>query len=136
MYLYEKVIIRLDELRQFLKECKYPEHVINKSIFYAQLQGPAPNPESSKNVIPFVTIYYPNIDNKSLMQTIKNKFKNTRNEHLKSIYKDTNFTLPLKQPKHLYKELVSSRFISNLKHIRKPELINTVINDAKYAEFI
>ena len=36
----EKVIIHLDELRQFLKECKYPEHVISKSIFNAKLQGP------------------------------------------------------------------------------------------------
>ena len=43
----EKVIIRLDELRQFLKECKYPEHVISKSIFNAKLQGPALNPERS-----------------------------------------------------------------------------------------
>ena len=28
----EEVIIRLDKLRQFLKECKYPEHVISKSV--------------------------------------------------------------------------------------------------------
>ena len=54
------------------------------------------------------------------MQTVKNKFKNIRNEHLKSLYKDTNFILSLKQPKNLYRELASSRFISNLKHIRKP----------------
>ena len=59
----EKLIIRLDELRQFLKECKYPEHVI--SIFNAKFQGPKPNPKRSKNIIPFVTTYYPNIDNKS-----------------------------------------------------------------------
>ena len=91
----EKVIIRLDELRQFLKECKYPEHVISKSIFSAILQGPAPNPERSKKVIPFVATYYPNIDNKSLMKTVKNKFKNIRNEHLRSKYKDTNFILSL-----------------------------------------
>ena len=116
----EKVIIHLDELRQFLKECKHPEHVINKSIFNAKLQGPAPNHERSENVILFVTIYYPNIDNKSFIQTVKNKFKKLRNAHLKSIYKDTNFILSLKQPKNLYRELASSRFISNLKHIRKP----------------
>ena len=79
----EKVIIRLDELRQFLKECRYPEYVISKSIFNAKLQGPAANSERSRNVIPFVTTCYPNIDNKSLMQTVKNKFKNIRNEHLK-----------------------------------------------------
>ena len=62
-------------------------------------------------VIPFVTTYYPNIDNKSLIQTVKNKFKNIKNEHLKSTYKDTNFILSLKQPKSLYGELASSRFI-------------------------
>ena len=37
----EKVISRLDELRQFLQECKYSEHVISKCIFNAKLQGPA-----------------------------------------------------------------------------------------------
>ena len=89
------MIIHLDELRQFVKECKYPEHVISKSIFNAKLQGPALNPERSKNVVPFVATYYPNIDNKSLMKTVKNKFKNIRNEHLRSKYKDTNFILSL-----------------------------------------
>ena len=54
------------------------------------------------------------------MQTVKNKFKNIRNGHLKSIYKDTNFMLSLKQPKNLYRELAYSRFISNFKNIRKP----------------
>ena len=53
------------------------------------------------------------------MQTVKNKFKNIRNDHLKSMYKDTNFILSLKQPKDLYRELASSRFISNFKNIRK-----------------
>ena len=54
------------------------------------------------------------------MQTVKNKFKDIKNEHLKSIYKDTNFVLSLKQPKKLYRKLASSRFISNFKIIRKP----------------
>ena len=111
--------IRLDEWRLFLKECKYLEHVISKSIFNAKLQGPAPNPDRSKSVIPFVTTYYPNIDNKSLIQTVKNKFKNIKNEPPKSTYKDTNFILSLKQPKSLYGELASSRFIW-FKNVRKP----------------
>ena len=86
---------------------------MNQSTFKAKLEGPAPNSERNKNVIPFVTAYYLNIDNKSLMQIVKNKFKNIRNEHVKSIHKDTNFILSLKQPKKLYRELASSRFISN-----------------------
>ena len=51
---------------------------------------------------------------------MKNKFKNIRKEHIRSIYRDTNFKLPLKQPKNLYRELTSSRFISSFKNIRKP----------------
>ena len=53
------------------------------------------------------------------MQTVKNKFKNTRNGHLECIYRDTNLILSLKQPKNLYRELTSSRFIPNFKNIRK-----------------
>ena len=41
----EKSIIRLDELRQFSRDCKYPEHVISKSISNAKPQGLAPNPD-------------------------------------------------------------------------------------------
>ena len=115
----EKVIIHLDELRQSLKECKCPEHVIRKSIFNAKRHGPAANPERNQNVTLFVTTYYPNINNKSLMKTVKNKFKNIKNEHFKSIYKDTNLVLSLKQPKRFYRKLTSSRFISSFGN-RKP----------------
>ena len=51
---------------------------------------------------------------------MKNKLENIKNDCLKSIDKKTNFILSLKQPKKLYRELASSRFISNFKNIRKP----------------
>ena len=54
------------------------------------------------------------------METVKNKYKNIRHEHLKSVFKDINFILSLKQPNNLYKELASSRFTSNFRNIRKP----------------
>ena len=79
----EKVVIRFDELRQFLKNCKHLEHVMIKNIVSAELQGPALNPKRNKNLIPFATAYYPHIDHKSLMQTMKNKLKNTKNEQRK-----------------------------------------------------
>ena len=41
-------------------------------------------------------------------------------QHSRSIYKDTNFILSLRQPKYLFRELTSSRSISNFKNIRKP----------------
>ena len=43
------------------------------------------------------------------MEIVKNKFKNIRNKHFSSIYKDTNFILPLKQTKNRrqYKGILS-----------------------------
>ena len=35
------------------------------------------------------------------------------------MYKDKNFILSLKQPNNLYREWISSRFISNFKNIKK-----------------
>ena len=82
-------MIRLDELTQFLKECQYPEDVITKVFSMQNFKvRPAPNREKSKNVILFIITYYANIDNKSLMQTVKNKFKNVRNKYLKSTNKE------------------------------------------------
>ena len=132
----EEVIIQLDKLRQFSKECKYPEHVISKSIFNARLRGPAPDPERSKHVIVFVTTFYFNTDNKSLMQTAKNIFKNIRNEYLISLYKDTNLYCLWNNAGiclenwHL---LDSYQFWEILEN---QELINTMINDAKHVKFI
>ena len=66
------------------------------------------------------------------MQTVKKKFNNIWNEHLRSIYKDTNFILSLKQPKNLYRELTSPRFISSFKNIRKPGTYKCSDKDAKF----
>ena len=115
----EKVELRLKELKNYLIDCKYPEHIISKSIFNARLQGPAPNPEQKNNsIIPFVTTYYPNVDNRSLMKTVKQKFKNIQNEELKDVFKDTSFILSLRQPRNLYGELSSSKFISNYQNTK------------------
>ena len=67
------------------------------------------------------------------MQTVKNKFKNIKNEHLKTMYKDKNSILSLKQPNNFYRELVSSRFISNFKNIKKPEIYKC--SDKRYKLF-
>ena len=115
-----KVQVRLEELKRFLINCKYPEHVISKSIFNAKLQGPAPNPENKMNSIPFITTFYPNIDNKLTIKTIKEKFNNIRSEELKEIFKESNFILSLRQSKNLYKKLVSSKFLSSSIYLKKP----------------
>ena len=55
----KKVEMRLKELKNWLKDCNYPDSIINQSFYHAILQGPAPFKDNPKNV-PFVTTYYEN----------------------------------------------------------------------------
>ena len=52
----DKIIIGLDEVTQFLKECQNPEYVITKVFFNAKLKDPASKSEIIKNVILFILI--------------------------------------------------------------------------------
>ena len=67
---------------------------------------------------------------------MKKKFESINNEYLKSIYKDKNFILSLKQPKNLIRELGSSIFISNFKKIRKPGTYKCSNKNEKYVKII
>ena len=68
------------------------------------------NRESKTNVIPFVTTYYPNADNNTSIKIVKQNFKYLENAELKTIFRDTNFILLLRQPKNLFREWISSTF--------------------------
>ena len=46
----EKIEYRLNELKNWLKSCKYPENVINRAFSNARLQGPAPLKTNSNNI--------------------------------------------------------------------------------------
>ena len=46
----EKIEYRLNELKNWLKSCKYPENVINRAFCNARLQGPAPLKTNSNNI--------------------------------------------------------------------------------------
>ena len=59
------------------------------------------------------------ISTTNLHQTVKSKFRNIRKEHLKSIKIQISYCLRNNQKK-LYRDLLSSGFISNFKNIRQP----------------
>ena len=58
----EKTEYRLNELKKWLKSCKYPENVISRAFHNARLQGLAPLKINSNN-IPFVITYNDNVNN-------------------------------------------------------------------------
>ena len=71
----EKIEYRLNELKNWLKSCKYPENVINRAFRNARLQGPAPLKTNSNN-IPFVTTYYDNVNNNEKVRMVGFSFTN------------------------------------------------------------
>ena len=73
----EKVELRLNELRSWLKNNKYPDHIISNAFYNAKLQGPALKPKNNFNNIPFVTSFHEDTDNKIIMKNITRKIENT-----------------------------------------------------------
>ena len=100
----------LRDLRVWLRDCGYPERVINEGIHNAQLQGPAP-PKSKSKVIPLVTTYYDNYNNGSVLQVAKNLLQNPQDERLKSAFENVTFINAYKQPPNLLRSLSHSRFL-------------------------
>ena len=78
--------MRLKELKNWLKDCNYPDSIINQSFYHAKLQGPAPFKDNPKNV-PFVTTYYENIDNEKVVRKIRSKLSNIHQDSFQNYLK-------------------------------------------------
>ena len=96
---------RLRELRLWLQECKYPDHIISKAFHDAKLQGPAPAPKNPRNNIPFVTTYNSNTNHKFTLNNMKRKLETTNDIELANIFKDCNIILSQRQPPNLLRLL-------------------------------
>ena len=108
-----KIETRLNELKNWLKKCDYPDNIINKAFHNAKLQGPAPY-RNKQNNLPYVSTFYPNIDNKSLVYNIRRKLNSVQSDYLKNIFKENEIILSQRQPKNLKRILTSAIFKNNL----------------------
>ena len=111
---------RLQQLKGFLVNCNYPSHIIEKGIFNAKLQGPAPKPKENDKIIPLVTTNYSNFNFNNIIQKTNFFIKNTTDENLKSIFTNCSFILSNRQPQNLLQQLSSAKFSST-----KESLIQT-----------
>ena len=105
----KKVEMRLKELKNWLKDCNYPDSIINQSFYHAKLQGPAPFKDNPKNV-PFVTTYYENIDNEKVVRKIRSKLSNIQSRLVSELFKNKNVVISQKQPKNLLQLLTRVGF--------------------------
>ena len=71
----------LDDLKQFLLERKYPIEIIEKGIYNAKLQGPAP-PPSTTQVVPLISPFLGNLDSANIINTTRDLLASSSNERL------------------------------------------------------
>ena len=109
---------RLSELKTNLLKCKYPEHVIGKAFHNAKLQGPSPNPNTKKNILPFVTTYHSNLDSKRTVSLCNDLLQNSRNERIKTVFNDCSTILSLRQPPNILRQITCAIFPPNQSTIR------------------
>ena len=101
---YDQTQHRLQELKQWLLNCHYPENIVNRGIYNAQLQGPAPL-KPDKKIIPFVSTYCSNYTNQNVVKKAKSLLHTTDNEEIKETFKNYEIVLSQKQPPNLLRHL-------------------------------
>ena len=108
----DKVVLRLAELQNWLRKCKFPETIIDKGFFNARLQGPAPKPIDKNDIVPFVTTHMSNYDCSHILKNTKAFINSHLNERVRTVFNDCKFVLGLKQPRNILRLVSHANFDS------------------------
>ena len=99
---------RLAELKKLLIQCKYPENIIDKGIFNAQLQGPAPPKTEKNNIIAYVHQNMSNFSFHHILQTTSSLLRNAGSDRIKEVFKEVRFIEAVSQPKNILRTITST----------------------------
>ena len=105
--------VRLNELKQWLLKCNYPEKLIDKKFHCAKLQGPANKAKAKDSVIPLVSPYYNNYSMRNVCQTANSLLKSVKSDHLRAVFEDCQIIHANSQPPNLLLQLTNSAFHSS-----------------------
>ena len=105
----EKIEYRLNELKNSLQSCKYPEIVINRAFRNVKLQGPEPLKKIQIIFYLWQHIMTMLITMKKFKK-IRRKFHDIQLDRLKNVFKNSNIILSQKQPKTLFCLLTKAKF--------------------------
>lgn len=100
---------RLSELKRLLILCKYPEKIIEKGIFNARIQGPAPPKTDKNNIIAYTHRNMSNFQFKHILTTASNLLKNARSDEIRNIFKDIRFIEATSQPKNILRTITTTK---------------------------
>ena len=99
----------LEDLKIWLRECGYPDKVIDRGIHTASLQGPAP--EKQGKVIPLINTFYSNYSHEHLITVAKQLIGTSSDPRVKKAFENVQFVQAFKQPPNLLRTLSNSKFI-------------------------
>ena len=102
----------LCELKRFLLDRNYPIDIINKGIYNAKLQGPAP-PSATKQVVPLISPFLGNLDSSNIINTTRDLLASSSNERLHKAFDQTKLVQCYTQTPNLLRLVTSSHFTSN-----------------------
>ena len=108
----EKVKKELNDLRKWFKEKKYPDHVVERGIHNALLQGPAPKPVK-KDIIPLISTFSSNYSIKSIAKQANILIERCPDDSTRHTFQNKKIVQTHRQPPNLLRTLTSAKFISN-----------------------
>ena len=105
----ESVRNNLLDLRKWLRQCGYPDTLIDRGVYTASLQGPSPNKDTK--VLPLINTYYNNYDNKVVCTIARQLIETSKDERVQKAFSNVTFVQALKQPPNLLRTLSNSAMI-------------------------
>ena len=107
----DQTLLRLQQLREWLIRCNYPQKLIDKGFHDAKLQGPAPAPKDKmENKMIFVSKYVNNFTHDNTVSYIDNALKNTKSERINKAFEGCSTMIAYKQPQNLLRLLTRASF--------------------------
>ena len=86
-------------------------------------------------VIPLISTYYSNYDNSTGLQMAQNVIDNSKDERIKSAFKDAELIHAYKQPATLLRILSNSSFIHQTSSTQKEVFLNVQTKDVKFVNY-
>ena len=92
----------------------YIKFIVDKGLHNAKLQGPAPAPDSKKDVIPFVTQNCSNYSCSSVVKKLKLLVDNCPDQNTKEFFQTKDFVQAVRQPPNILRQLTRAKFDSEI----------------------
>ena len=106
----EKEKADIERMKNWLYKSGYPKYIVDKGLHNAKLQGPAPDPRTKKDIIPFVTQNCSNYSCKSIVKKFTLMVDSCPDENTKAFFQGKEIVQALRQPENILRQLTSAKF--------------------------